>query len=177
LQLLKYQGGDEIKDWLQRKTNKYTSHEIQNSFLNMMALDALKVVTEKLQKSPYLTVTIDEATDVTNQEQVTMYSLAKKTILKHLKNLLTFTWFLSSKLRSLPRSLKNIDTMIRLNLSMQKLRGQCYDGCSTTSGTRTGVNKKISDEEPCALFTHCYDHSLNLLVNDTVKKSKLLKQA
>ena len=57
--------------------------------------------------------------------------------------------------------------MIRLNLSMEKLRGQCYDGCSTMSGTRTGVAKRISDEEPRA------GHSLNLACSDT----KLLKQA
>ena len=28
------------------------------------------------------------------------------------------------------------DVMLRLNLSMSNLRGQCYDGCSTMSGTR-----------------------------------------
>ena len=27
------------------------------------------------------------------------------------------------------------------------------------------------------MFTHCYGHSLNLACSDTVKKSKLLKQA
>ena len=72
LQLLKCQGGDEIKDWLQRKTDKYTSHEVQNSFLNIMALDVLRDVTEKLQKSPHLTIMIDETTDLTNQEQITI---------------------------------------------------------------------------------------------------------
>lgn len=67
--------------------------------------------------------------------------------------------------------------MIRLNLSMSKLRGQCYHGCSTMSGTRTGVAKPIADEEPRAVFSHCYGHSLNLAVSDTVKKSKLMKDA
>lgn len=45
------------------------------------------------------------------------------------------------------------------------------------SGIRTGVAKRISDEEPRAVFTHCYSHSLNLACCDTEKKSKLLKQA
>ena len=52
-----------------------------------------------------------------------------------------------------------------------------YDGCSTMSGTRTGVAKRITDEEPRAVFTHCYGHSLNLAASDTVKKSKLMKDA
>ena len=72
LQLLKYEGGEEIKYWLQRKTNKYTSHDVQNTILKMMALDVLRNITEKLQKSPYLTIMIDETTDVTNQEQITI---------------------------------------------------------------------------------------------------------
>lgn len=50
------------------------------------------------------------------------------------------------------------EIMTRLNQSMSKLRGQCYDGCSTMSGARSGVAKRITDEEPRALFTHCYGH-------------------
>jgi len=30
------------------------------------------------------------------------------------------------------------------------------------SGTKTGVAKRVSDEEPGAVFMHCYGHSLSL---------------
>lgn len=69
------------------------------------------------------------------------------------------------------------DIMTRLNQSMSKLRGQCYDGCSTMSGARSGVAKRITDEEPRALFMHCYGHSLNLAASDTVKNSRLMRNA
>lgn len=49
--------------------------------------------------------------------------------------------------------------------------------CSTMSGLKSGVAKRIMDEEPRAVFTHCYCHSLNLAVGDSVKKSQLLKSA
>ena len=48
--------------------------------------------------------------------------------------------------------------------------GQCYDGASNMSGTRNGVAKCIQDEEPRAIFTHCYGHSLNLAAGDTIMK-------
>ena len=48
-QLLKFQGDDEMQDWLQRRTDKYTSHEVQNTFLKMMALDVLRNIADKLQ--------------------------------------------------------------------------------------------------------------------------------
>ena len=64
--------------------------------------------------------------------------------------------------------------ILRLNLSMCKLCGQCYDGCSAMSGTRS---ERIMDEEPTAVYTHCYGHSLNLAASDAIKNSKLMKDA
>lgn len=106
LQLLKYQGGSEIEDWLQRKTSKYTSHEIQNSFLKNMALDALRNVTEKLQKSPYLTIMIDETTDISNQEQVTVVLQRIDDTFETCEEVIGFTQFLLLNLSVLLRSSK-----------------------------------------------------------------------
>ena len=64
-----------------------------------------------------------------------------------------------------------------MNLPMSKLRGQCYDGASVMSGIRSGVAKQIADFEPRAIFTHCYGHALNLAVADTVKQSKVMRNA
>jgi hypothetical protein len=45
------------------------------------------------------------------------------------------------------------------------------------SGVRNGVAKQITDEEPKALFTHCYGHSLNLSAGDTIKRCHTMKVA
>ena len=39
------------------------------------------------------------------------------------------------------------DTLCRLNLSLSKLQGQCYNGASTVRGARSGVATRIMDEE------------------------------
>ena len=65
----------------------------------------------------------------------------------------------------------------RFNLPIHKFRGQCYDGCSTMSGHRSGVAKRVQDEEARAVFTHCYSRSLNLAASDSIKRSKLMKAA
>ena len=67
------------------------------------------------------------------------------------------------------------DTLLRMNLSLSKCSGQCYDGASVMSGVRNGVAKQLTDEEPRAVFVHCYEHALNLAVGDTIKKVKVLK--
>ena len=60
------------------------------------------------------------------------------------------------------------DTLLRLNLKLEHCRGQCYDGASSMSGVRNGVAKILTDEEPRAIYTHCYGHCLNLAIGDTI---------
>ena len=40
------------------------------------------------------------------------------------------------------------DTLARLNLALNKARGQCYDGASTMRGLPNGVAKQIQDANP-----------------------------
>ena len=69
------------------------------------------------------------------------------------------------------------DTLIRMNLSVSRLQGQCYDGASAMSGAKSGVAKRIRDLEPRAVFMHCFGHSLNLAASDAIKQFKLMSDA
>ena len=42
---------------------------------------------------------------------------------------------------------------------------------------KNGVAKQISNDEPRALYTHCYGHVLNLNVGDCIKQCKVIKLA
>ena len=44
------------------------------------------------------------------------------------------------------------DSLCRMNIPVEQIRGQCYDGASAMSGARGGVAKIIMDEEPRALY-------------------------
>lgn len=68
------------------------------------------------------------------------------------------------------------DVILRLGLSINDAKAQCYDGCSTMTGVRTGVATRIKQENPKCLLTHCYCHAFNLAVGDTVKNVPLLKE-
>ena len=68
------------------------------------------------------------------------------------------------------------DTLLRFNLPLSKVRGQCYNGASNMSGRRSGVAKRIMDEQPLAFYMHCYGHSLNLAVSDMIKNSSTMKK-
>ena len=69
------------------------------------------------------------------------------------------------------------DVLAKLNISFSHLRGQCYDGASSMSGSRSGVAKLVQDEETRAVYTHCYGHALNLACSDSVKVCQPMKDA
>ena len=176
-QLLKMKAEEDsnLTEWLKRKENVYTSPDIQNEVIKLMGHQVLRDISGDLQKSSFLTVMADETTDSSNHEQVTL-------ILRHVtKELEVHEEFVglyhtdsitAATLTSVIR-----DVLIRLNLSVDKLRGQCYDGASAMSSSKSGVAKKISDLEPRAVYTHCYGHALNLAAGDTLKQCKVMKDS
>ena len=54
------------------------------------------------------------------------------------------------------------------DIDVTHLRGQCYDGASNVSGIRTGLQARIKEISPSALFVHCYAHVLNLVIVDAM---------
>ena len=62
-----------------------------------------------------------------------------------------------------------------MNLTLNKVRGQCYDGAANMAGSKSGVTTQIRSEEPRAVFTHCYGHALSLAFGDAIKHCKILR--
>ena len=67
------------------------------------------------------------------------------------------------------------DVLVRMNLSLQEIRGQCYDGGSNMAGSKTGAASQIQKDVPKPVFSHCYGHSLQLAVTDTRREVKELR--
>ena len=44
------------------------------------------------------------------------------------------------------------------------MRGQAYDGAAAMSSSRVGVQAKIKEHAPLAVYTHCNSHILNLSI-------------
>ena len=56
------------------------------------------------------------------------------------------------------------ETLTNLGVSLEDLRGQSYDGASTMSGAKSGVQARIREKQPKAIHTQCAGHSFNLAV-------------
>ena len=64
-----------------------------------------------------------------------------------------------------------------MNLKLENCRCQCHDGASNLRGRISGVATQILNDEPRAIYTHCYGHALNLACQDTVRSVKVIKDA
>ena len=56
-----------------------------------------------------------------------------------------------------------------LKLDINDCRGQGYDGTAAVSGIKNGMAAHILEENPKAIYTHCFSHRLNLSVCKTCK--------
>ena len=59
-----------------------------------------------------------------------------------------------------------ISALQGLGLSLSCLHGQGYDGASTMSGAKSGVQARIREHQPMAPYTHCAGHSINLVIQN-----------
>lgn len=177
-QLMKLQGETDsnLRLWLQKKHDKYISGEIQNEILRVMAHDILRKIANSIHENTYYTLMADEVTDSSNREQfVVCLRWVNKETFEVNEDLIGMYQVDNIASMTLYSSLKDI--LLRLNLSIQNCRGQCYDGASNMVGIRSGVATLIKNEEPRATLVHCYGHSLQLAVSDTVKQIKTMSDA
>ena len=147
-----------------KKTNKYTSHDIQNECVKLMAFHILRQLSKDIQENGWYAIMADECTDV---EQ---FIICIRWVDKYLESHESFIGLYQVDSITSDTSVSAIkDTLVRLNVKLTDCRGQCYDGASNMSGSRRVVAEQICGDEKKALYTHCYGHALNLAVSNTIK--------
>ena len=165
-----------LKDWLEKKsTPRYTSPQIQNEMIRTLAHTVLRDVVSDIKQSRYFAILADETTDSSNKTQLVVCLRYMTDDVRPQEDFIGLCHIERSDAATISQVIK--DVLIRLDLPLDKCRAQCYDGCSTMAGSKSGVAATIKKEEPRALFTHCYGHALNLACGDTVKRCKLMKDA
>ena len=113
--------------------------------LEIMALKVLRDIASSLQNATYFTIMIDETVDSSNQEQAVMVFRWVDKFLEVHEEFMGLYMVPSIDADTLVTVIK--DCLVRMNLSLTKCRGQCYDGASNMSGANKGVPKQLSDIE------------------------------
>ena len=157
---------------LDQPGQKYIHHDVQNELLDIMARQVLSSKLDEIRMNGIFSIMCDEYTDCSNKEQM---SFCVRTVDEGFEANEVFLGFYevhNIKSDTLVAAIKDI--LLRLNLPIDKCRGQTYDGASNMFGKRSGVATQISSLQPKALPTHCYGHSLSLAVKDLTSNCKIL---
>lgn len=137
-----------VLTWKERKTYKYTSPDMQNEILQVMSHTILRNVADNLRHGrfyTFYTIMADETTEQSNREQVIL-------VLRHVDSELNvheeFVGLYIVPVINAHTLTNTIEeTLLRLNLSINNCRGQCYDGASNISGAKKGVATNIRARE------------------------------
>ena len=165
----------ELNTWINKKTDKYISPVIQNEYLQIMGLRIIQQIADKIGKSLCYSIMADEYTDIANKEQFTICIRWVDSDLQGHEDFIGLYEVDNISADCLVFHIK--DALLWMNINLSKCQGQCYDGASNMSGVRNGVAAQIISEVKCAIYTHCYGHSLSLAVSDCIKKCRVCSDA
>ena len=172
---LRAEDDKKLKVWLSNKVS-YTSVPIQNEILKTMANAVVREICNDVnQMSTQFGLITDGTQDIQGNEQEAVcvrYVDDKLNVHEELLGLYqvsaTTGVFLSKMLQ---------DTLISLQLPIQHLRAQTYDGASNMSGKYKGCQAEIKKVQPLALYVHCGAHVTHLIISKAIPNSLFIKNA
>lgn len=167
IELLQLFGDEKIKQKLESRYGHYTSPEYQNDLIYTIAKCTRQQILKKINKHGYFTIMVDETKDKSKKEQMSFilrfldedYNICEKSI----------GCFHMTKSDAVTLSDQIFKIIVDNNLNINNCVAQCYDGASVMSGAYTGVQERIRDKVPHAIYIHCYAHRLNLCLIQTLQ--------
>lgn len=148
--------------------SKYTSHRVQNDLISICGSIIQETIVKEVSKCDAFSLLADETADISGKEQMSLgirYITEDADVGYIIKEeFLGFVELCKLDAKSVADAILQFTE--KLGLEMSKLIGLGFDGCSTMAGKDTGVQKRIREKYPKAVYFHCASHRLNLVVND-----------
>ncbi|XP_044741900.1 zinc finger MYM-type protein 1-like [Chrysoperla carnea] len=150
----------------------YAGNRFQNEIISILAAQIQKYILSAIKDAKYFSVILDCTPDMGHVEQITIilrYVHIQNDEVEVRENFVGFSPAQKSTGEAFYDFL--IEKLSSLKLNVNDMRGQGYDNGSNMAGKHIGLQKRILDNYPRALFMPCNAHTLNLVVNDAAKVS------
>ncbi|KQJ83648.1 hypothetical protein BRADI_5g16026v3 [Brachypodium distachyon] len=154
---------EKVRDAFDRagRNCKMLSPEIQKDLSKCCTQEVTEVIMREIGDRKF-SVLIDESRDISVKEQMAVmlrYVSSKGKVVERFLSLYHVKETTSMTLK------EALDAILdHYNFTIHRLRGQEYDGASNMRGEFNGLQRKILDENPYALYVHCFSHRLQLVV-------------
>ena len=133
---------------------------VQNDIIQGMSHVIMCYIKKEIRSASFVAIILDE-TDIMSKSQLS-------TVLRFVQGGKVYERFVGftdvSPDRTALGLVRHVVMVVEDFQIQHRLVGQAYDGASVTSGHINGRQGKVFDEHPLAIFTHCYAHVLNLVL-------------
>lgn len=142
----------------------YISKTTQNEIIECCGEVITDKIVNKIKESKFFTIMADETTDLSVKDQLTIcirYFNTKDYRIE--EDFITFVDVVDLSGENLARTI--LQELGKLGLDLANCRGQAFDGSSNMSGKFKGVQARVSQIQPLAIYSHCANHRLNLAIS------------
>ncbi|XP_074658629.1 52 kDa repressor of the inhibitor of the protein kinase-like [Tubulanus polymorphus] len=165
-------GDSVLSDYLATgpKNATYRSKTIQNSIILAIGDKIVGDLINEIKSSQFYSISADEKADTSHSEQLSVV-VRFVDCNKDIREVFLGFVEVSSDTTGLGLSSIIKKTLEAWGLSLENCRGQTYDGAGGMAGAQSGCAARITADFPLAVYTHCYSHCLNLILNDCAKST------
>ncbi|XP_037076864.1 zinc finger MYM-type protein 1-like [Pollicipes pollicipes] len=166
------------KRWLARRKESrmhFTSPEALAEVQRQLAHAVIRRVVDEVGVAESFAVVVDETADVAGREHMVIclrFVTEALTVRETSIGLYQADSTTAAALFGLIQ-----DALTRLQLPMDRIRGQCYDGAANMAGAFRGVQARVKAVEPRAVFVHCTAHRLNLVCQEALNGVREVRDA
>ena len=124
------------------------------------------MVCNGAKEAGVFTVLVDETKDVSKKEQmsISLRYVDDKAITHD--HCFTYVYAESVTAESITKYI--VETLQSFQLDLNSIVSKGYDGASVMSGQCSGVQQRFNAVATNAIYVHCYAHTLNLVLVDSV---------
>ena len=156
---------------------QYASKVIQNEVIDIIGgIEYASPITKNLiDTSPYFSIIAGELTDPISNQQVLCICLRYLKYNTDIPTICKSFIDMSCIERGTSERLKNviIESLVQCGLTKENMRRQAYDTTATMSSDANGLQARIRQDAPKAIYSPCNAHKLNFVIANASKLMQL----